>query len=317
MYKGEEAKRTKISYPINVLDSKNKETVNQLIQETDIILDTAASAAVSKSLAIDYDHSKRIISFFMNPSGKSAMVLIEDKERIFRLDTIEYEYFKRLVDVPGHENHFVRTETVYYSASCRDKSSIISQDSVAVFSALCSRKLKNALTSDHAEVIIWTELDDGISIDKFSPAKYINRKLTDTNGVLWNVFISGDVENEMKELRFDARNVETGGILLGGIDKFRNIIYIVKNLPAPDDSIQTPMSYVRGCKGLRKNMEKISRITNNMLCYMGEWHSHLNTETDKSDDDMILHDSIRNFTSNNCSPAIMIILGSNGYSLYI
>ena len=317
-YADEESVARKISYPIDVLDSEHEIIVSKLIEESDIILDTAASPAVSKFIAIDNDHNKRVVSFFMNPSGTSAIALIEDKERICRLDTIECEYFKRLIDNPEqHRHHFDRTDKVYYSASCRDSSAIISQDLVAMFSALCSKKLKKLTKSESAEVLIWNETGDGITVDTFTPALYTREERKDSEDNTWTIFISSVVMKELENMRLEAGTVETGGVLIGGMDKFRNIIYVVGNIPAPDDSIRTPTSYIRGCKGLPKKIENVERLTHNSLGYIGEWHSHPGANTEKSNDDDKLHESIKEFTSSNCSPAIMIIVGSCGYSLFI
>ena len=317
MYKDEGTNARQVSYPINVLDSSNKDKVHMLIHESDVILDTAASPTVSKSLSNDYEHNKRIISFFMNPSGSSAIALIEDVERIYRLDTIEYEYFKRLIEVPEHEKHFIRTGAIYYSTSCRNRSTIISQDSVATFSALCSKKFKNALIHEHAEVLIWTENDDGIILDKFVPAKYNKHEIFSSDGDKWDVFISNEVERDIEKARKAAISVETGGVLVGGIDKHRNIIYIVMNIPAPDDSVHAPTSYIRGYRGLAAKMKNIGLLTHNALGYIGEWHSHPTPITAKSKEDIVLHNTLKEFASGNFSPAVLIIAGTCGYSLYI
>jgi len=316
-YKEQESPKRQLSYPIDVLKPEKHDDVCRLIQTSDVILDTAASRAVSKVIAIDHHHSRRIIAFFMNPSGSSAIALIENKERTCRIDTIEYEYFKRLVDHPLHSSHFERTEKVYYSTSCRSSSSTIPQDAVAAYSALCSKKLKNALISECAEVLIWTEEDDGITLDKFKPSQYQKHELTDSSGDIWTVLISNEVENEIKKARLATSGVETGGILVGDIDKSRNIIYIVKNIPAPIDSIHAPTSYIRGCKGLPGKLKNIADLSHNVLGYVGEWHSHPSSDTSKSSDDDVLYEAMKDFASNNCSPATLIIVGSCDYSIYI
>jgi hypothetical protein len=252
--------KKEISYPINILDPVNLEKVSKLINDCDFIIDTAASSAVSKSLALDYSHKKRIMSFFMNPSGSSAMALIEDKDRTHRLDTIEYEYFKRLLENSIHINHFTGIEKISYSAYCRDTSAILSQDSIAAFSALCSKKIKSASISDNAEVIIWTEHEDGVAADRFQPAQYTRHEAIDSEGIAWTLLISSEAEHDMRVARDAAGCMETGGILIGGIDKSRDIIYIVKSIPPPDDSIHAPTSYIRGCKGLPKRMNEIMNL---------------------------------------------------------
>ena len=68
---------------------------------------------------------------------------------------------------------------------------------------------------------------------------------------------------------------------------------------------------------LPEQLETIRQRTLGNLSYIGEWHSHINDDTQKSLDDKKLHDAIIDYNRNNCLPGCMMIVGENGFSIYI
>ena len=88
-------------------------------------------------------------------------------------------------------------------------------------------------------------------------------------------------------------------------------------MKAPEDSISSPNSFIRGCMNLPEQLETIRQRTLGNLSYIGEWHSHINDDTQKSLDDKKLHDAIIDYNRNNCLPGCMMIVGKNGFSIYI
>ena len=65
---------------------------------------------------------------------------------------------------------------------------------------------------------------------------------------------------------------ETGGVLVGTYDMQRKIVYVVDCLLSPPDSEEWPTVYIRGSQGLKAQIEKIKKITDGQLNYVGEWH---------------------------------------------
>ena len=110
---------------------------------------------------------------------------------------------------------------------------------------------------------------------------------------------------------------ETGGVLIGTYDIARKLVYIVCQVRAPEDSISSPTSFIRGCKKLPERLEYIRGTTLDNLTYIGEWHSHPSTNTRRSTDDIKLHKAITNYNRENCLPGCMMILGSNNFSIFI
>ena len=123
--------------------------------------------------------------------------------------------------------------------------------------------------------------------------------------------------SEMQADRGNALPNETGGVLIGAYDIARKRIYVVYQVRAPEDSISAPTSFIRGCANLPERLKYIQETTLDNLTYIGEWHSHPSANTQRSTDDVKLHEAIVGYNRENCLPGCMMILGSNNFSIFI
>jgi Prokaryotic homologs of the JAB domain len=90
----------------------------------------------------------------------------------------------------------------------------------------------------------------------------------------------------------------------------RKIVYVVTMIPSPDDSDECPTSYIRGCEGLGSAVSDAMARTGGQLQYIGEWHSHPDGHSaGPSDDDGRLFDWIREYTTQDGYPPVMLIVG--------
>ena len=106
---------------------------------------------------------------------------------------------------------------------------------------------------------------------------------------------------------------ETGGVLVGSFDLQNRIVYIVDTVPSPPDSEEWPTLYIRGCQGLKKSLDDIYEVTNGMLEYIGEWHSHPDmSPTSPSDDDLQVFSWLTGLMDSDGLPALMMIVGQRG-----
>ena len=122
---------------------------------------------------------------------------------------------------------------------------------------------------------------------------------------------------EMRTDRESALPNETGGVLIGAYDIARKCVYVVYQVKAPEDSISSPTSFIRGCANLPECLKYIHETTLDNLTYIGEWHSHPSANTQRSTDDVKLPKAIINYNRENCLPGCMMILGSNNFSIFI
>ena len=256
----------------NVLrPGESTEQVLAALAEAEVILDMSASIPAARHLCRDVNADGRRISLFLNPSGTALTLLAEDKERRIPLDILEMQFYREIVgnsELGGLLEPVDRRRT---GQSCRDVSAQIPQDLVALHAAVASHAVREALGSDLAQISIWRVKQQGftMSATSVSPAQPTKKRVGD-----WTVYTDSRLQERLAGLRQARLPTETGGVLIGAYDMHRKIIYIVDTVPSPEDSEEWLTGYIRGSKGLQQQVADICKVTEGMLRYIGEWHSH-------------------------------------------
>jgi len=290
----------------DVLSGDEEEKIGEAYEQAHSILDMSASVAVARHLALDVDCQARRSSLFLSPDGRDLVVLAEPSDRSLRLDQLEMEYYRGLVENEELSGHLqMNGERLRYGQSCRDVSSELPQDLAALHSGIGARAYRS-LDSD-ASIRLWRAQEDmsvnSISIDARDHLEFDVRE--------WIVSVSAPVIEKMKAQRQDRLPNETGGVLFGVFDTERRRIYVIGVIPAPPDSEEWPDAYIRGVEGLQERLEEISIRTGGQVEYVGEWHSHPpNTDTEASEDDESLFDWLIKHRRKDGLPAVMAIQGS-------
>jgi integrative and conjugative element protein (TIGR02256 family) len=280
-----------------------------------VILDFSASVAVSRFLAHAPDCKARRIAAFLNPTGTDLVVLAEDATRAARLDYLEVVYYREVAANPDLENHLSRgTERLRYARSCRDLTNRVPEDLVGLHSAIASRAIRNVLHRDGPMIQIWRSNSDlGVSITAVpvQPQVEIDTKL-------WRVITTQEVMDKIRALRAAKLPNETGGVFIGHFDTYASVAYIVDTLPAPPDSKEYPVHYIRGSAGLRSQVEGIKARTATMLHYVGEWHSHPNGYSCMpSSDDQKVFSWLTRWMQIDGYPGLMLIAGETSEAWFV
>jgi hypothetical protein len=280
------------------------------ISDYDLIFDFSASTAVVSHLAIK---SKRpaIISAFMTKNGKYLICLYEGYGKLVRVDDIEYQLASSCISNnelnPVLEIH--EEEEIRYSGACSDITTVLPQDRVAVHSGILSSYINREENIDRTEPLIslWELTEDSVvNRHDILPSKVESHKVKS-----YDVRVSKETIEKMMACRLAKLSMETGGVLIGGIDLYNKIIYIVDIIPSPEDSVEEPYSYIRGFKNLSEKCEKIKNISGRRLNYIGEWHTHKNGISPSQLDILALNEQVAEMSLAGL-PAIMIIIGDKG-----
>jgi integrative and conjugative element protein (TIGR02256 family) len=299
----------------NLLQPVDKQDqLRAALEGADLILDFSASLAVGRALAHDTGVVRRC-SVFLNPSGSDLVVLCEDAQRETRLDSLEFQYYRKVVTEPALAGHFrAPEEKVRYARSCRDLTSRVPQHRVAINSGIAAGVLRRILAANDAFIGIWTS-DENFSVNHFqlkpSPVCQFHK-----NG--WTLITDSTLLQKIGDLRARKSRKETGGVLIGAFDHRHRIIYLTDTLPSPPDSEEWPTLYVRGCKGLRNALDEVVARSDGQLQYVGEWHSHPDRySTDPSPDDRKVFAWLTEHMARDGNPPLMLIAGERDFRFFV
>ena len=283
-----------------------KPDVDKAMGSAKIIMDFSASVAVARHLG-NAECKARTLSAFLTPGGDSLVVAVEDANRNIRIDWLEMLHYRSLLtNTRLKDTLSAETATVRYGNACRDMSSRIPQDQVALWAALASKKIKKLLGEEGPalEVLINNE---GGGIDSFQ--EEVTEVISTIVGK-WTIRFDHKLLQKLSEYRSERLPNETGGVLVGHFDTHHHICSIVEFIPSPPDSVEWPVSYIRGCEGLNAKLEEIGRLTLGQLQYVGEWHSHPDgCSTTPSHDDLEAYTWLVGHMCKEDLPALMMIVG--------
>lgn len=285
----------------------HREEVETALNGSDVILDMSASVTVARYLAHDVDSTVRRVTIFLTPTGNDSVLIAEDKCRTLKLDEIEMQYYRAILEEERLKGHFKPPEgRRRYGQSCRDITSTLPQHFVALHAAITGKAFREVSSLDDAHLKIWRADESGnVQHIEIELAPVVKKAIAD-----WTISTDINLISKLSRIREAKLPNETGGVLLGSFDLARRIIYVVDSIPSPPDSREWPTWYVRGCHGLKKKIEGIVGQTDGMLTYIGEWHSHPNGASIKpSNDDRKVFSWLNNIMERDGFPPLMLIVG--------
>lgn len=288
--------------------------VAQVVSDADLVLDFSASVPAARWIGIDGPGAARRMSLFLNPDGSDLVLLVEDSERQVRLDDLEMQYYRAVLTHSEFEHHLRPDGTrVRYGRSCRDVTSDMPQYRVGMYAGIGAGAVHDAARSNDASIRLWLANESGVNAHTISVKSPMVR-----DGGGWMVRTDAGVVAKLMSLRSDRLPNETGGVLVGHHDLQRRIIYVADALPSPPDSEEWPVAYIRGSKGLTRQLDEIQARTGNMVTYVGEWHSHPERHSTRpSSDDCLVGLWIAEHMDMEERPAFMAIVGDNGPEWYV
>ncbi|MEW6531471.1 MAG: ThiF family adenylyltransferase [Thermodesulfobacteriota bacterium] len=289
----------------------NGTDIDAAFNEADLILDTSASVAVGRHLALDLDSTVRRVCFFLSPSGEDLVMLAEPVDRQTKLDFLEMQYYRHLIHNEQLATHLhTSSAMVRYANSCRDISSVVSQDLVSLHASIGSGALKRILEQSTASIGIWRAAPDSFCVSRVDvPTDRVLSAAAGSWTICWDTYLA----EKISQLRKSKLPNETGGVLVGSHDLERRIIYLVDTIPSPPDSKEWPTVYIRGCQGLTRELKRISLATINRLEYVGEWHSHPpGHRCSPSGDDLRAFGWLSDIMATEGLPPLMLIAADSG-----
>jgi len=300
----------------NVLHSGAKESeLRDALSNAEAILDFSANLSVARKLAYYDATGKRRCSVFLNPSGSDLVLLCEDQDRKSRLDWLEFQYYRELVNNDSLKSHFHWEHgRIRYARSCRDLTSDIPQGLIAMHSGIASQALQRTLVRPEAVVRIWhSDSIMNVQCHDVDALPVMDLEIQE-----WRICTDRRFLSALRKYRRMKLPKETGGVVIGSFDEERRIAYLVDVLPSPPDSEEWPTLYIRGTHGLADAVKQAACRTDNQLQYMGEWHSHPDGYgTEPSGDDKKVFEWLAELAARDCNPPIMLIVGQKDVRIFL
>lgn len=296
--------------------SAEDEKLKEAIDSSELILDMSASISVARHVAHDLDCDARRASLFLNPSGRDLVMLIEDRDRSIPLDCLEMQYYREIAFNESLSHHLAPPSgRIRYARSCRDVSSAIPANLVGLHAAIAADDIRNAHQADGAKAIVWRTSGSPIEVQS---TEIVIHPVERTSTGDWTLVVTRSVVSRLSELRAAKLPNETGGVLIGGYDLSRRIVYVVDTILSPPDSEEWPTLYIRGAKGLATEVERVTAVTDGQLEYVGEWHSHPDgCPCLPSDDDLKVFGWLTENMNDAGLPSLMGIAGEGRVAWYL
>ncbi len=249
----------------------DREKLETYLDQAEILIDASASVAVSRHLAHLPDAQGRRIAAFFNPAGTDCVLLAEPQDRSITLHDLEAQYHRLLQTEASLVNHLAATHAgLRYSGSCRTATNRIPASRAAILSALAAGGLSAALDEPDGVIRIWSLKHNG-GVDALTKrAEAITRREIGT----WQLAYDDGLLAKLSRLREEHLPHETGGVLLGLVDRQRRILHLVDALPQPADSVSSETGFERGVDGLLAAVTGAAERSMHQVQYVGEWHSH-------------------------------------------
>jgi len=237
----------------------------------DIIIDTTTTLGFPRDLS-RMSSAKRGASAFITPSGLGSILMLEDNDRQIRLDSLEAQYYRNIINSTWGEKHLEgNLSQISVGASCRDISMALSNEVIQLHSAILARQIRKRASMPEASIVIYEIEDSSGAVN--AHALEIQHSIRTHYGD-WEILLDTGIANRGFKLRETSLPNETGGIIVGYHDLKMKRITIVDILPEPKDSSASTDFFVRGRTGVLKEMLEIRRRTAEIVDYIGEWHSH-------------------------------------------
>jgi hypothetical protein len=245
-------------------------SIAKALAEANLIIDASASVVAGRHLS-DHKAEGRRVSVFFNPAGEATVLLAEPSDRSLTLRDLEAQYLSLVLRSDGLTEHLGKDAvTVAYTGACRAITNRIPAARAAVLSGLAASGLTNAVDADAAVITIWSLAPDGgVTVASASPEPVVRFRAGE-----WEIAVDAGLMRRIYEMRGARAPSETGGVLFGLVDIPAQRIHLVDASPAPPDSAETTVSFVRGVEGVEELMDRVRQVTAGQVRYVGEWHSH-------------------------------------------
>lgn len=292
-------------------DFKQEPMASELTSSA-LVIDASTTLEYPRAVSADAE-LPRHISVFITPNGNSAVLLAEDRERQHRLRTLEAQYYRAVIEQDWGSQHLDSARTFWSGASCRDISVVLAHSRIQAHASTLAEQIPLASAQPASCIRVWQR--DPQSGETAVHAVQVYDEVRHRMGN-FDVFVDEGLLLTLRAMRRTQLPAETGGVLVGYYDFNIMAVIIVAALSAPPDSKGSRSGFERGTEGLRERIAEISRRTNGVVGYVGEWHSHPRGHSARpSTADLTQLAHLAKQMADEGLPAVQLIVGEKDISL--
>lgn len=262
--------------------------------------------------------------------GKLGLVLKENINRNLKIDDIQVSLFNYalsntevaewLKNYQKLKENFegAQFEDITIGMGCNTNTMKISDNIISYHAAIFSSYIKKHITNDiqNGEFLISYFDENNLSENYckiISVQDFISVNTSENN---WTTKIYRKAyERILNELNNSKPN-ETGGILLGNINKNNKTIYVT-DIYIPKDSKYGPYLFTKGSYGTKEYLEHVLKSTGNIINYVGDWHTHPESSTNMSSKDKKSLLELKEYLKEYSYPAHIMIFNEKDISSYV
>ncbi|MFH1890093.1 MAG: ThiF family adenylyltransferase [Candidatus Kuenenbacteria bacterium] len=303
----------------NILNLSNDKLL-EILKDAHCAIDCSASAAVQCRLSDLLPKNIPVVSVYQINAGVGTVLLFTPSLKNTPIDMLEASFITHFRNNPIVSQWLLETgESISIGGGCRSISSKIASSTVKFGAGWLADKILRYLNNNQWPTTSFAEMlqyDFNGSGQIFTHHLDIMASSIIKNGN-WTVIVANDATEQVVSYSKSAFPNETGGILIGRIDRQRQIAFITEAWKAPDDSSATKTGFSRGFAGLSNKVAMLESDTKDYLSYVGEWHSHPHCATGLSSIDSDTAKRMAKELESDRIPAICLITNGKNNSAHV
>lgn len=252
--------------------------------EYDLIIDCTASASVSRCLSRICDQiNTPIVKIALSDSGYIGLVYV-NYNRQSSLDDY-YMQLLREADNDDDIKDWIKKEKRYnydyvrIGEGCHSNTMKLNDDVVSAHVALASNIIRHLFEGRKENTAYLSFVNFDYEGSMFTCDYHIPdyERIICSNENQWEIRIPSDLLREIRVAAKHGGKNETGGYLMGYIEEKYHRIYILYTY-IPKDSVKHTNRIQLSTKGWKGFERNISDVTAGSVCYLGDWHSHTQSD---------------------------------------
>ena len=257
----------------------NVKSLDSAPSADDILIDSTASMAFMNEISVT-DSKSRVIHTSIYNKGGIGLVLREGSARNPRVDDLHALTMRKAVLDGDCDIDFAANdqESVIMGQGCSSVTTVLEDSIISQYAAAMATKIQCWLSGgmdDNGFIGFTDRYDKDDCSVNWSWVMVKPSYLPLTNRVDgYEVRVLSTAVDDMQQLsESDAPN-ETGGFIVGIVNRNTKVLTVIKCLKSPADSSASPTHFLLGKEGAKRHSKVIEEQSGGTLTYVGTWHSH-------------------------------------------